>query len=156
MDRHRFSSRVRELKERAKLVEDLGRVPDRAKEKDFRDIAELLRKTAADIEELVDAKLPGCICRRIDHDDYSYLVYADECRHHHRLHVLTEKLKADYAKMEKTLKDEVRMKLIAAALSGTAGMPPIDRLVENAINDRLVENAITVADETIRRLTVTP
>lgn len=149
MERHRFSNRVRELKERAKLVEDLGRVPDRAKEKDFRDLAELLRKTASDIEELVDAKLPGCICRRIDHDDYSYLVYATECRHHHQLHFMTEKVKADYAKMEKTLKDEARMKLVATALTGTASL---------AVQDlpSFSRNAIAIADETIARLTETP
>ena len=146
MDRHRFSSRVRELKERAKLVEDLGRIPDRAKEKDFRDLGELLKKTASDIEELVDAKLPGCICRRIDHDDYSYLVYATECRHHHQLHALTEKCKADYAKMEKTLKDEARMKLVTSALTGTACMAPQDL-------PGFANNAIAIADETIARLT---
>ena len=150
MDRHRFSSRVRELKERAKLVEDLGRVPDRAKEKDFRDLADLLKKTASDIEELVDAKLPGCICRRIDHDDYSYLVYATECRHHHQLHVLTEKLKADYAKMEKTLKDDARMKLVAAALAGTASLSPLDHDPE-----QIMINAIGIANGVIYRLTGT-
>ena len=145
MGRHRIA-RINELNDRAKLVEDLGRVPDRAKEKDFRDLAELLRKTASDIEELVDAKLPGCICRRIDHGDYSYLVYATECRHHHQLHFLTEKLKADYAKMEKTLKDETRLRLVAAALSSTAGF---------AVQDlpNIANNAIAIADATIVRLT---
>lgn len=149
MDRHRFRSRISDLHLRAKLVENLAQVPDRAKEKDFHDIADLLKKTASDIEELIDAKLPGCICRRIDHDDYSYLVYAEECRHHHQLHAQTEKLKTDYAKMEKTLKNEARMKLVASALAGTAGRAPQDLA-------GFANNAIAIADETIARLTETP
>jgi len=151
MDRHRFRTRSRELIDRAKKLEDLGKMPDRAVELDFRQAGELIRGAAADIQELVDAKLPGCVCRRIDHDDYSYLDYSLECRHHHQLHALSEKLKADYKKMEKTLKDEVRMKLVAAALSGTAR----DR-DEAMTVDQIGINAIEIANDVIRRLTETP
>ena len=147
MDRHRFSKRSRELNERAKKIEDLGKMPDRAVELDFRQAAEMMRGAATDLDDLVKAELPGCVCRRVDRDDYSYLDYSLECRHHHQLHYLGEKLKADYIKMEKALKNEVRVKLVAAALAGTAGTAP---------GDRLVENAIAVADMAIRRLTETP
>jgi len=67
------------------------------------------------------------------------------------LHALHEKLKADYKKMEKTLKDEARMKLVAAALSGTAGLSPIDHAP-----DHLAITAIDIANDVIRRLTETP
>jgi hypothetical protein len=147
VDRHRFSKRARELAERAKRLEDLGKMPDRAVELDFRQAGEMMRGAAADIQELIEAKLPGCICRRIDHDDYSYLDYSLECRHHHQLHALTEKVKADYKKMEKVLKDEIRMKLVAAALSGAV------RDDSNSTNAQLATDAIEIADEAIRRLT---
>lgn len=151
MDRHRFSKRSRELYERAKMIEDLGKMPDRAVELDFRQAAEMMRGAATDLEELVKAELPGCVCRRIDRDDYSYLDYSLECRHHHQLQFLTEKLKADYAKMEKTLKDEARMKLVTAALAGTASLSPLDHDPE-----QIMINAIGIANGVIYRLTGTP
>ena len=149
MDRHRFSKRSRELNERAKRIEDLGKMPDRAVELDFRQAAEMMRGAATDLDDLVKADLPGCLCRRIENDNYSYLDYSLECRHHHQLHYLSEKLKADYTKMEKTLKNEARMKLVASALTGTACMAPQDL-------PSFTNNAIAIADETIARLTESP
>lgn len=148
-DRHRFARRARELNERAKLVEDLGRMPDRATEKDFRSAAELMRNAANDLEELVKAAPPGCICRRVEHDERgSWLDYAEDCIHHRQYHFLREKLKADYAKMEKALKDEVRMKLIAAAITGSACGPALQ-------DEHLAENAVKIADDVILLLAET-
>ena len=149
-DRHRFSKRVRELNDSARLIEDLARMPDRATEKDFRQAANLMRGAAIDLEELATASPTGCICHRIENDNYSYLDYAEACVHHRQLYVLREKLKENYEKMEQALKNEARMKLVAAALSGTAGLPSDDDDLDD--ND-LVKRAISIADEAIRRLT---
>jgi hypothetical protein len=149
VDRHRFSKRSRELIERAQIVEDLSRVPDRMTEKDFRLATDLMRGAASDLEELIKATPPGCICRRIENDNYSYLDYAEDCIHHRQYYCLREQLKADYAKMEKALKNEVRMKLVAAALSGTA--VPLKH--DNPTPDTVVLRALAIADETIRRIT---
>ena len=150
VDRHRFSKRSRELHERAQIIEDLSRVPDRMTEKDFRLATDLMRGAANDLDELVKATPPGCICRHIENDNYSYLDYAEDCIHHRHYYFLSEKLKADYAKMEKALKDEARMKLVSAALAGTAGMATTeDQIGRNAF----VENALEIAEAAIRRIT---
>ena len=151
MDRHRFSKRAHDLRGCAQLIKDLTRVPDRATEKDFRQAADLMTGAASDLDELVKATPPGCICRRVENDNYSYLDYAEECIHHRQLHALSESLKVDYAKMEKALKNEVRLRLVSAALSGTALLLdsrdiPITKTVT------IVERALAIADETIRAI----
>jgi hypothetical protein len=130
----------------------LAKMPDRATSADIQLAADLATKAASDLDELVKATPPGCICRRIENDNYSYLDYAEDCIHHRQYYFLREQLKADYAKMEKVLKNEVRMKLVAAALSGTAGMEAKeDQIGRNAF----VENALEIADAAIRRITET-
>lgn len=153
-DRHRFSKRVRELNARAQIVEDLVRMPDRAAEQDFRQAADLMRGAARDLEELASATPTGCICRRIQDDNYDYLDYAEACLHHRQLYVLHENLKASYAKMERVLKNEARMKLVAAALSNTA-VPLDSRDTPTAAVGLIVERALAIADEAIRRITET-
>ena len=150
-DRHRFSKRSRELNERARLVDDLARMPDRATENDFRQAADLMRGAASDLDELASATPTGCVCRRIENDNYSYLDYHEECLHHRQYYFLREKLKEDYAKMEKALKDEARMKLVAAALSGSAGMAPNDVRELSTF----AENVLEIADSVIRQITET-
>jgi hypothetical protein len=117
MDRDRYRQRARDLHGCAQLVKDLTKMPDRATEKDFRQAADLMTGAANDIDELIKSKPAGCICRRIEDDNYSYLDYAEGCLHHHELRRIREELKMSYAKMECALKDEVRMRLIVAALS---------------------------------------
>ena len=62
---------------------------------------------------------------------------------------------ADYAKMEKALKNEARMKLVAAALSGTAGLRPDAEAIDQHGRNLYVENALEIADAAIRRITET-
>ena len=64
------------------------------------------------------------------------------CFHHSQLYQLRETLKADYAKMERTLKNEARMKLVAAALAGAATLP-------NYTAHDYAKRAVEIADETI-------
>ena len=145
-DRHRFSRRASELRAFADRMGPLAKMPDRATSADLQLAADLAKKAADDLDELVKATPSGCVCRRIENDNYSYLDYHEECLHHRQYYFLREQLKADYAKMEKALKNEVRMKLVAAALSGAA--IPLDAR-------DVVERAITIADETIRQITET-
>jgi hypothetical protein len=152
MDRNRFQKRVRELGESAKLVENLTKMPDRTTEKDFRRIVDLLKGAAEDVEALLRADLPGCSCRRIDHDDYSYLDYSESCQHHARLFAREKAHKAHYEAAEKKLKDEVRMRLVASALSGTAGDLSSGVAAHGQI-EVIVENAIQIADRTIQAIT---
>jgi hypothetical protein len=68
------------------------------------------------------------------------------------LHQLRESLKAEYTKMEKGLKNEARMRLVAAVLSGAAGLPnDVDALDD----EDLAKRAIAIADATIRQITIT-
>lgn len=156
MDRHRFSKRSRDLIARAQIIDDLSRVPDRMTEKDFRLATDLMRGAASDLDELVKATPTGCICRRIQDNNYDYLDYAEACLHHRQLHTLREKLKADYAKMELTLKDEPRMRVLLAALTGAALRYMGSAGVEHTMNvESYVYNARAIADEVVRRLTET-
>jgi len=150
-DRHRFSRRAAELRTFAERVEPLAKMPERARGVDIQSAADLARKAADDLDELVKATPPGCICRRIENDNYSFLDYAEECVHHRQYYFLREKLKADYEKMEKLLKNEVRIRLVAAALSGTALVR--DGEIENP--ERHAIRALAVADAAIAKLTET-
>lgn len=145
MDRDRFRNRSRELRAFAERMAPLAKMPDRATGADLQLAADLAAKAADSIDELVKTRPAGCICRTIDRDDYSYLDYAEACLHHGGLFVRERDLKAGYAKMEKALKDEVRMKIVTAALSGAAFLAQQD-------SHKFSENAIAIADEVIRRL----
>jgi len=152
MDRGRYRNRARELQACAELVGKLTQMPDRASQKDFQQAAKLMEGAASDLEELVTAQPAGCSCRRIRDDNYDYLDYHEGCLHHRQLYLMREALKADYAKMEKALKSEVRMKLVAAALTGTA--TPMDhRDLPIAGIEPVVARAIAIADEAIRTIT---
>lgn len=154
MDRDRFRSRARELRAFADRMTPLAKMPDRATAADLQLAADLATKAADSLDELLKARPPGCNCRLIEDDNYSYLDYAESCIHHRQYHLLREKLKADYAQMEKKLKNETRMKLIAAVLSGTA--TPMDhRDLPVAGIEPVVERAIAIADEVIRQITGT-
>ena len=144
-----FTSRSRALREGAKLLADLARMPDRAAAKDFSVAAGLMIDAANDLDELIKASPVGCICRRIENDNYSYVDYAESCQHHGQLYALSARLKADYAKAEKALKDEMRLRLVTAALAGTAA---------NSVQGRssLVERALFIADEVLRQLVEEP
>src|SRR5207244_8267022 len=124
-------------------------LPERVTADDLRDAADQARKAAADVTDLLKAQLPGCICRRIQDGDRDYLIYEESCRHHRDLCLHRERLKADYAKMEKRLKAEVRMKLVTAALSGAAVLPETD----SPENDDIATRTLAIADQTIDRLT---
>jgi hypothetical protein len=155
MDRHRFSKRSRELTELARLVEGFARMPDGATEKDFRQAAALIRGASNDIDELVRTSPPGCICRSVRDENNEFLDYTEACLHHRQLYTLRESLKADYAKMERALKSEVRLKLVAAALSGTAGLHQVRDQPSDVddFNEDLAKRAIEIADATIRQIT---
>ena len=152
MDRDRFRNRARELRAFADRMGPLAKMPDRVTAADLQLAADLAAKAADSLDELLKARPAGCNCRLIEDDNYSYLDYAESCLHHRQYYLLREQLKADYAKMERKLKNEVRMKLVAAALSGTA--TPMDhRDLPIAGVEPVVERAIAIADEAIRRIT---
>ena len=144
-DHHRFSRRAWELRAFADRMGPLAKMPDRVTSTDIQLAADLANKAASDLDELVRATPTGCTCRRIENDNYSYLDYAEGCLHHRQYYLLREQLKADYAKMEKVLKNKARMKLVAAALSGSA--------TSAADLNHYVKQAVAIADETIRCIT---
>lgn len=144
MDSSRFRTRARELRAFAERLAPLAKRPDRVTAADVQQAADLATKAADSLDELLAATPPGCECRQIETDNYSYLDYAESCRHHRQYYILGKKLGADYDALKKTLKDETRLKLIAAALSGTP--TPMDV-------EPVVARAIKIADEAIRQLT---
>lgn len=146
MDKERFRKRSNELRVDAERLGQLGKMPDRVTDKDLRDASNLMLYASMDLDELLKAQLPGCVCRRIQDDNYDYLDYDESCRHHRQLCHLREHLKAEYAKMEKALKDEARMSVVRAALSGTATLSGMDDL------QSYVERAIQIADEVVRQI----
>jgi hypothetical protein len=150
MDRDRYRKRVHELHSCAQLVNDLTRVPDRATEKDLRQASDLMTGAATDINDLIKTQPPGCICQRVENDNYNYLDYAEGCLHHRDLYRTREALKANYEKRERALKDEVRLRLVEMTLSGTAMSPDMDDGTNRAI---VVKRAIAIADEALRQIT---
>jgi hypothetical protein len=146
-DLDRFRTLDGELRTFARQMAPLTKMPERATREDLQRAVDLTKKAADSLEELLKAPLPGCICRHIGHDSYNYLDYAESCRHHGQLYVLREHLQAEHAKRTKALTNEVRLKLIAAALSGAA---TLDSSIVDY--DRKVKLAIDIADEVIDRL----
>lgn len=127
-------------------------MPQRVNAADIDQAATMARKAADNLDELLKATPPGCLCRTIDTDNYSYLDYAEACRHHGRLYLLEKDLEARHEKLVKALKNEARMKLVAAALSGAAAFPQED---DHIGRNAHIERALTIADDTIHRLTET-
>lgn len=150
IDRDRFRARVRELRALADRMTPLAAMPDRATGADLRLAADLAKKAADSLVELLEVPLPGCICRLIETDNYSYRDYAEGCQHHGSLFKQERQLKEDYQKMERSLKDEARMKIITAALTGTAVTTE-----DYGGKVRAVDRAIAIADEAIHRITET-
>ena len=145
-----FRQRQHELNEHVQLFAKLSQMPERLTEKDLQRAIYLMSRAAEDLGRLMDARLPGCVCRRIEDENYSRLVYEKTCTHHSSLFHQEKALEEGYAKAEKALKDEARMKLVAAALSGAAGLCE----TTNDLDDEdLAKRAISIADETIRRIT---
>ena len=143
MDHDRFRARARDLRACAALVGGLTQMPDRATPKDFQQAADLLVGAADDLETLIKVRPAGCTCRGIQGDNYGYLVYVEGCLHHGHLYETHARLKADYEKLESALKNEARMKLVTAALTGAA---------MHDSGDRELKRAIDIADEALRLL----
>ena len=120
-------------------------MPDRATSADIQLAADLATKAADDLEELIAATPAGCVCRRIENDNYSYLDYVESCIHHRQYYLLREQLKADYQKLEGVLKNEVRMKLVIAALQAQT-------VRSNEPDESMAKLAIKLADEVLRQL----
>jgi len=144
----RFRKRAKDLRACAELVGNLKQLPERVAPKDFEQVVDLMAGAASDIEMLVKSRPIGCICRCIEGENFDYFDYVEGCFHHSQLYQLRETLKADYAKMERALKNEARMKLVAAALAGAATLP-------NYTAHDYAKRAVEIADETIRRITET-
>ncbi len=126
-------------------LQHLAELPDRLTKKDVEAAAKALRDAADDIDGLARAKPSGCICRHIEDDNYSYLHYDERCYHHGDLVRRTAAIKNDYEKAEKRLRDEVRMKLIVAALPGATALPDLNK-------EEAARVAIDAADAVIRQL----
>ena len=141
MTTNRYHHHMNELRTQASLLNTLAKVPERASEKDLLGASDTMFLAASALDALMRARPEGCVCDLIDD---RYLAYHASCVHHGHLHVTLEALKAEYTKLEKTLKDETRLKLIAGALAGTAGLEP---------SATLAKKAIEIADEVIRQVT---
>jgi hypothetical protein len=144
LDLDRFRARARDLRKLSSQLSQLATLPDRVTKKDFEDVSKLMVRGADDLEALLEARLPGCLCRLIENDNYSYLDYNAACRHHSQLHAQEQQCKKHYADLERALKNEARMKLVAAVLTGAA-------LVNEPDWERRVERAFDIADETLRQ-----
>jgi hypothetical protein len=155
-DQHRFGRRANELRAFAERIAPLAKMPDRATGADLQLAAELANKAASDLDELVAATPPGCICRLIEDDNYSYLDYAEACRYHGQLYTLREDLKARHEKMVKALKNETRMRIVLAALTGAAlTNTSADKVEHDAKIAGRVGNALDLADEVLKQITET-
>lgn len=159
MGQDRFRRQAQELRTFANRMAPLAKVPDRATSADFQLAAELATKAADSLDELLKAQPPGCTCRRIENDNYSYLDCAESCIHHRQYHLLSEALKAEYTKMEKELKNAARLKFVAAALTGIAASLNTGNAPESWTDmteptaNSIVARAIELADEVVRQIT---
>ena len=148
MDRDRFETKAACLRAGAKLLADLARMPDRATAKDFQGAADLMASAADDFDNLRKSRPIGCVCRRIESDNYSCLDYEPTCTHHGHLFALAAKLKADYEKLERALKNEVRLRLITSALAGTAALAAGGE----AVTKTYAERALDLADAALHQI----
>jgi len=148
MDRDRFRTCARDLVKMADQLIKLSTMPDRATRHDFETAATLVSRAAKNLEDLLEAQLPGCICRRIVDDNYNYIDYAEACQHHGSLFRQVAAMKARYEKIEDDLKNEARMKILPAALAAAATAWPAAGSTDAA----LAGAAFRLTDEVLRRL----
>ena len=148
MDRDRFRTCSRDLRKLSEQQYRLAEMPDRATKNDFEAAAKQMLRAAEDLEDLLKAQLPGCICRRIVDDNYNYLDYAEACQHHGSLFRQVAAMKARYEKIEDDLKNEARMKILPAALAAAATAWPAAGSTDAA----LAGAAFRLTDEVLRRL----
>ena len=146
MDRNHYRNRTRDLRARAEQLDQLVKMPDRVTSYDLRLASDLMTEAANDLDKLIKATPPGCTCHLVESDTHSYLDYAEDCLHHRDLYTRRENLKGSFAKMERTLKNEVRVRFIMAALSGVAARPNVDA------SGTLANYAISIADEALRQI----
>jgi hypothetical protein len=142
--RERFRDRANDLQKQADQLAMIAKIPNHATFANLNEAADLLTKAAEDIKELTQAKLPGCVCPYEGVLDHNYASYVEHCPHHRDLFLIRQRLKEQYAWMEKALKNEVRMGLVRAALTGAAE--------SSVAPNRIVAFAILIADEAIRQI----
>lgn len=116
MVQDRFHKRAEDLRTCVELFSTMAQGPAHVFRKDFRQAADLMTGAAGDLEALIKTQPPDCLCRLVRDDNYDYLDYVESCLHHHQLYMTRVELQTHYTKMERALRDEVRMRLIVAAL----------------------------------------
>lgn len=116
-----------DLKTLANKLDKLAEMPERTTRDDLRSAARALTAVSNDVRKLLKHPLVGCPCRRIQDDNFDYLVYADECQHHRHLKHETERLKKAYADAQKKLEVTHHTEFMASALAGIAAFTEFER-----------------------------
>ena len=129
----------------AKELLQLSGMMERLTKADVAKAAKSLDEAARALEDLLKGELPGCTCRLIENDNYSYLDWKEDCRHHRGLFLFHKESKAKYEEAHKKLKNEVRLKLVSELIGGLARG-------DGQGNDHVVRRAIQLADEAITQL----
>lgn len=129
----------------AKELYQLSGMIERLTKADVAKAAKSLEEAARALEDLMKGELPGCTCRLVENDNYSYLDWNENCRHHRGLWLFQSESKKKYDEALKKLKNELRVKLVAELIGGLARG-------DGQGAKHLVARAIELADETIAQL----
>lgn len=127
----------------AKELYQLSGMIERLTKADVAKAAKSLEEAARALEDLMKGELPGCTCRTIDNDNYSYLDYNETCRHHRGLWLFQNESKKKYDEAHKKLKHELRIKLVTEI---------VGRSPSGLSDEETVERALRLADKTIEGL----
>jgi hypothetical protein len=144
-------ARVHEIMQIAERFQILASMPDHVTRADIEQAVSALRDSALKISFLIEATPVGCTCPRTEREDRSTFIdrYDPECRHHGRLHALEERGNKLYEDTRQKLKNEVRIQLVAAALTGLLSWRPSLTTEQRLM---IVDVAIASADMTIEKL----
>lgn len=141
------------LTARARELESLVSMPHRVLSKDVEGASAALNEAADGMRQLMAGELPGCTCRRIDKDDYSYLNYDEKCRDHGNLWAQTTALKKRYEELHAKLTDELRIRIVSEVISSLAATQKCPSGLALALwAEDLAEQASAVADAAIAEL----
>lgn len=146
MPDHDVWSDKREFVRVANAIEKLRDMPERTTRAELDAWSAALVRAARYLDELTRTRLHGCTCRYHEDDDRSWVTPDPACPHHK--HQIEEQaaLAKHYAKQQKKLTDEVRLRLVAAAITGLAGRPSVSSV------DGLAAEALQVADAVIAKI----
>lgn len=134
----------------ARAIEKLRDMPERTTRDELLAWASALRRASQHLEQLTRTRPHGCTCRYHEDDDRSWVTPDPQCPHHK--HQIEERaaLAKHYAKQHTKLTNEIRLRLVTAAITGLASKASV------LSPDGIATEALQVADAVIAKIEAEP